>query len=69
MKQLSLSFYIRSLFYNKTAEAIEYVRPENVGAYAPTDSTTAWATLLVASLVLTLLGMWLFGRQEPKDGS
>jgi len=69
LKQLSLNYYIRSLFYNETAGAIARAKPENVDAYAPTDPTTAWATLLAASLALTLLGMWLFGRQEPKDGS
>ena len=69
LKQLSLSFYIRSLFYNETAGAIAHAKPENVDAYAPTDPTTAWVTLVAASVVLTLVGMWLFGRQEPKDGS
>jgi ABC-2 type transport system permease protein len=69
LKHLSLNYYIRSLFYNETAGAIARAKPENVDAYAPTDPTTAWVTLLAASLLLTLLGMWLFGRQEPKDGS
>ena len=69
LKQLSLNYYIRSLFYNETAGAIARAKPENVDAYAPTDATTAWVTLLAASVLLTLLGMWLFGRQEPKDGS
>ncbi len=69
LKQLSLNYYIRSLFYNETAGAISRAKPENVDAYAPTDPTTAWVTLLAASVLLTLLGMFLFGRQEPKDGS
>jgi len=69
LKQLSLSFYTRSLFYNETASAIKRVRPENVDSFAPTDSATAWVALLASSLVMTLLGMWLFGRQEPKDGT
>ena len=69
LKQLSLSFYVRSLFYNETAATIARVKPENVDAFAPTDSLTAWVALLGASVAVTLLGMWLFGRQEPKDGS
>ena len=69
LKQLSLSFYVRSLFYNETEEAIKSARPENVDVFAPTDSATAWVTLLAVSIALTLIGMWLFGRQEPKDGS
>ena len=69
LKQLSLSFYVRSLFYNETEAAIKSARPENVDVFAPTDSATAWVTLLAVSIALTLVGMWLFGRQEPKDGS
>ena len=69
LKQLSLSFYVRSLFYNETERAIEKARPENVDVFAPTDSVTAWVTLLAVSVALTLIGMWLFGRQEPTDGS
>ncbi len=69
LKQLSLSFYVRSLFYNETAAAISRAKPENVDVFAPTDSGTAWVALLGASVAMTLLGMWLFGRLEPKDGS
>ena len=69
LKQLSLSFYVRSLFYNETATAIARAKPENVDVFAPTDPSTAWVTLLAASLAVTIAGMWLFGRQEPKDGA
>ena len=69
LKQLSLSFYVRSLFYNETKESVKSAQPENVDVFAPTDSATAWVTLLAVSIALTLVGMWLFGRQEPKDGS
>jgi len=67
MKQLSLSYYVRSLFYNATAAEIATVQPESVDVYAPTDNATAWATLLGVAVVLSVLGMFLFGRQEPKD--
>lgn len=69
LKQLSLSFYVRSLFYNETSSAIASAKPENVDVFAPTDPTTAWVTLIAAAVAMTLAGMWLFGRQEPKDGS
>ena len=69
LKQLSLCFYVRSLFYNETKAAVKSAQPENVDVFAPTDSATAWVTLLAVSIALTLVGMWLFGRQEPKDGS
>jgi ABC-type transport system involved in multi-copper enzyme maturation permease subunit len=67
MKQLSLSYYVRSLFYNATAAEIATVQPESVDVYAPVDNPTAWAMLLGVAVVLTAMGMFLFGRQEPKD--
>lgn len=67
LKQFSLNYYIRSLFYNETANAIASVQPESVDVYAPADPTTAWASLIVVSVVVTVLGAWLFGKQEPKD--
>jgi ABC-2 type transport system permease protein len=67
LKQFSLNYYVRSLFYNGTSENIATVQPESVDVYAPTDSATAWITLIVVSGVVTVLGAWLFSRQEPKD--
>ena len=67
IKQLSLSYYVRSLFYNATAAEIATVQPESVDVYSPVDNGTAWAMLLGVAVVLTALGMILFGRQEPKD--
>jgi ABC-type transport system involved in multi-copper enzyme maturation permease subunit len=67
MKQLSLNYYVRSLFYNATAAEIETVQPESVDVYAPIDSPSAWGVLLGVSVLLSALGMYLFGRQEPKD--
>ena len=67
LKQFSLNYYVRSLFYNATAANIGTVQPESVDVYAPTDSATAWGTLIVVSVFVTVLGAWLFSRQEPKD--
>ena len=43
------------------------VSPEALDVYDPVTAATAWAVLLGAAAVLTLLGMWLFTRYEPKD--
>lgn len=67
LKQLSLNYYVQSLFYNTTAATLATVRPQSVDVYAPTDSENAWANLIVASVLLTALGMYLFHRQEPTE--
>jgi len=67
LKQLSLNYYARSLLYNEATATLGTVTPDSLDVYAPADPTTAWVTLLAAALGLTLLGMYLFGRQEPKD--
>ncbi len=67
LKQLSLNYYVRSLLYNEATAEVATVAPDTLDVYAPTDPTTAWVTILLATVGLTLLGMWLFGKQEPKD--
>lgn len=67
LKQLSLSYYVRSLFYNETLTEIVAVQPVSIDVYGPADSTTAWLTLVLVSVGLTALGMMLFGRMEAKD--
>jgi hypothetical protein len=67
LKQLSLNYYAKSLLYNEATSAVAAAAPESLDVYAPADPTTAWVTLLAATLGLTLLGMYLFGRQEPQD--
>jgi ABC-type transport system involved in multi-copper enzyme maturation permease subunit len=67
LKQLSLNYYVRSLLYNEATTAVATAEPAILDVYAPTDPTTAWLTVLAAAAGLTLLGMWLFGRQEPRD--
>jgi len=67
LKQLSLSYYVHSLFYNETAKELKAVQPQSVEVYAPAESADAWAMLAVASVLLTALGMYLFGRQDPDE--
>lgn len=67
LKQLSLNYYVRSLLYNATGDRLTTVSPANLDVYSPADPGTAWATLAAASVGFTLLGMWLFGRQEPSE--
>jgi ABC-2 type transport system permease protein len=67
LKQISLNYYVKSLIYSEAVEAIQSTSPENLDLYAPVDATTAWVTLLLATVVLNLVGMWLFSRQEPQE--
>ena len=67
LKQLSLNYYVKSLLYNEATAAVTTATPESLDVYAPADPVTAWVTLLAAACGLTLLGMYLFGRQEPRD--
>jgi ABC-2 type transport system permease protein len=67
LKQFSLSYYIKSLFYNGTAANISTVQPESVDVYAPADSPTAWLTLAIVCIAVTIFGAWRFSVQEPKE--
>ncbi len=67
LKELSLNFYTRSLLYNEATAAVTTVTPGSLDVYAPATPAAAWTTLLLATLALTLLGMYLAGRQEPRD--
>ena len=67
LKQLSLNYYVRSLLYNATSEQLTAVAPAGLDVYSPADPATAWTTLALATVGFTLLGMWLFGRQESSD--
>lgn len=67
LKEFSLNFYTRSLMYNEATAAVSTVAPESLDVYAPADPGTAWATLLLVTVGLSLLGLYLFGRQEPQE--
>ncbi len=65
LKRLSISFYIRSLMYAAT-EGMN-ITPDALTVYAPVRPTVAWAVLLTSTVVLTLVGMWIFSRHEYED--
>ena len=67
LKQLSLNYYIRSLFYHDAVSEVSSAMPATLDVYEPASSATAVAVLLIASFVLTLLGMIIFARQEPSE--
>ena len=58
LKLLSLTFYARSLMYN--AAAAEGYPVDILEIPQAVSSTTAWSVLGIATVFLTLLGMWLF---------
>ncbi|HEV3438469.1 MAG TPA: ABC transporter permease [Gemmata sp.] len=65
LKLLSLTFYARSLMYN--AAAADGYPVDMLDVPQAVSSTTAWAVLIAASVLLTSLGMWLFARSEYRD--
>lgn len=65
LKLLSLTFYARSLMYNAAAKGDYPV--DMLDFQQAVSSTTAWAVLSAATLLLTVLGMWLFARSEYRD--
>lgn len=65
LKQLSINYYVKSLFYKVTADRVATLTPEALEVYAPAQATTAAMTLVLASLLLTAVGAWWFGRAEP----
>jgi ABC-type transport system involved in multi-copper enzyme maturation permease subunit len=67
LKQFSLNYYLKSLFYDRLTTAAPAVRPEGLELYQAADPSTAWAVLILVSVGVTALGAWAFSRQEPKD--
>jgi hypothetical protein len=67
LKQATLNYYVRSLFYARLGEDTPTLRATNWELYAPTDPGTAWATIAGVAVLATALGAWLFGRHEPKE--
>jgi len=65
LKRVSLSFYIRSLMFGATRELD--IEPDALNVYAPVEGGTALLVLVGASVVLTLIGMWVFSRQEYRE--
>jgi ABC-type transport system involved in multi-copper enzyme maturation permease subunit len=65
MKRLSLSFYTRCLMFDAARD--HGVAMEKPSIYMPVDGTTAWYTLLAATVVFLVVGMVVFARTEYQD--
>ena len=66
LKLLSLTFYARSLMYNEAAAA-NYPVEMLPAMTTAVSNETAWAVLGTATVVINLVGMWLFARSEYRD--
>jgi ABC-2 type transport system permease protein len=67
LKRLSLNYYVRSLLYHDATTVAGTVKPDNLDVYFPMGPESCWTVLLLATLVITALGAWLFSLQEPRD--
>jgi ABC-2 type transport system permease protein len=67
LKELSLNFYTRSLLYHDATSVVGSVEPASLDVYAPATTTSATITLLLVTVVISLIGIYFFGRQEPQD--
>ena len=65
LKRLSVNYYTRCLLYS--AGETEGVPTETSSLFVPVTPTTAWAVLLGVAVVVTIVGMWLCGRNEYRD--
>jgi len=65
LKRLSINYYTRCLLYS-SAEG-ENVPTETSSLFVPVSPTTAWIVLIGATVAITGIGMWLFGRMESKE--
>jgi ABC-2 type transport system permease protein len=69
LKRLSLNYYVRSLFFNDAKGIAPNVRTESLDVYDPLSPLSSWCVLLIAALVITAIGAWIFSRQEPAEES
>jgi ABC-2 type transport system permease protein len=67
LKQLSLNYYVRSALFDAAASRVVSLKPESLDVYAPAEGPTARLTLVIAAVVVTALGAFLFGRAEPSE--
>jgi ABC-2 type transport system permease protein len=62
LKRVSIGFYTRCLMFER---AEEYgIQSEKPGVFLPVDGLTAMAVLVGGTLMLLLLGMWVFSRSQ-----
>jgi ABC-2 type transport system permease protein len=62
LKRVSLSFYVRSLMFDATRPLD--LEAESLTVYAPVAGWTALGVLVAVTIILTLIGMWVFARLE-----
>jgi hypothetical protein len=62
LKRASISFYTRCMLFDAGQDF--GVEPEKPSVYLAVDGTTASIVLLGVTVVLLLLGMFLFSRAE-----
>lgn len=65
LKRGSISFYIRSLMFDATSHL--ELEPLSLTVYSPVSGGTAWGVLVGVSVVVTLIGMWVFSRSEYQE--
>jgi ABC-type transport system involved in multi-copper enzyme maturation permease subunit len=65
LKRLSINYYTRCLLYS--AADTEGVPTETSSLFVPVSPQTAWIVLIAATVGITAIGMWLFGRTEHRD--
>ncbi len=65
LKRFSINYYIRCLLY-PSAEANGYTA-ESTELFVPVSPLTAWGTLLLASAVLTWIGMRWYAQAEYRE--
>ena len=68
LKQLSINYYARSLFYDEARTQVASLEPANLGVYAPAEPAWAFGVLLVVTLGFLGLGAACFARQEAGVG-
>lgn len=69
LKQLSLNYYVRSALFDAASKRVSTLTPESLDVYAPADANTAWLTLILATVAVTVIGAILFERAETKEES
>lgn len=67
VKRLSINYYTRCIMYADAESA--GIPTESSALFIPVSTELAWLVLLGAMVVITGLGMWLFGRIEPREES
>jgi ABC-type transport system involved in multi-copper enzyme maturation permease subunit len=65
LKRVSLSFYVRSLMFDATRPL--NIVPDELTVYSPVSPWTAVGVLVGATVAITLIGMWVFARQEYRE--